>query len=271
VQKIRENCGQREKPTLQSILIFPHQGGRDPQARRGYTNPFFIVLAVLLSLFASRTQAAENGQSLSQAQVEEALRRYVLERSTWREEQVEVELRSFSPRALPEGPVTIAILKPSRGITPGPHRFLIGLQVNDREEARMWVDSEVRVFAEVVVSSQPLAHFEPLSPEKVRLERRNLGELPPQPLTSLEPLDGKQMTRPVEVNQVLTEVMVELPRVIRRGSVVTLVYESAGLHVETSGRAVEPGRVGERIRVENPSSGKVLEGRVLDDRTVQVN
>jgi flagella basal body P-ring formation protein FlgA len=29
--------------------------------------------------------------------------------------------------------------------------------------------------------------------------------------------------------------------------------------------------VGDRIRVENPSSGKVVEGQILNDRTVKVN
>jgi flagellar basal body P-ring formation protein FlgA len=59
--------------------------------------------------------------------------------------------------------------------------------------------------------------------------------------------------------------------VMRRGSAVTLVYESAGIRVETPGRAVEPGRVGDRIRVENADSGKVIAGQILDERTVRVN
>jgi flagella basal body P-ring formation protein FlgA len=233
---------------------------------------FFLILLMLLPLgFPLSAQTEGNRQALSPDRVVETLRQYVLERSAWRPDQVEVVLRSFTPPMLSDGTVDLVVLKPTRGVTPGLRRFLVAIQVNGREEARLWVDSEVQVFENVVVTSQPLAHYESVTPDKVRLERRNLGDLPLQPLTSLDTLAGRQVSRPIEVNQVVTASMMELPRVIRRGSVVTLVYESVGLHVETPGRATEPGRVGDRIRVENPSSGKVLEGQILDDRRVRVN
>jgi flagella basal body P-ring formation protein FlgA len=145
------------------------------------------------------------------------------------------------------------------------------VQINGREEARLWIDADVKVFVEVLVTSQPLAHFEPLSPDKVRLERRNLGESPAQPFTSFNDIQGKLAARPIEVNQVLAASLVELPQVIRRGATVSLRYESVGIRVEAPGRAMEPGRVGDRIRVENPDSGKVVEGQILDDRSVRVN
>jgi flagella basal body P-ring formation protein FlgA len=225
----------------------------------------------MLGLCPIGVDAERERLPLAPERVTETLRRYVLEQSAWQPEQVEVVLRSFTPPAIPNDAVDLVILKPNRGITPGVRRFLLSVRVNGREEGRFWVDAEVRVFANVIVTSQPLAHYELLSAEKVRVERRDLGSLPLQPLTSFEDLNGKQAARPIEVNQVLTAAMVELPRVIRRGGAVTLVYESAGLRVETTGRAAEPGRVGDRIHVENPSSGKIVEGHILDERTVKVN
>jgi len=222
-------------------------------------------------VLSPRLSLAERVPSLSQDSVAQVLRQYILERSGWRPEQVEVVLRSFTPPTIPAGTVDLVVLKPTRGVTPGLHRFLVGVQVNGREEARIWIDSDIQVFAEVVVTSQPIAQYELLTPEKVRLERRNLGETALLPLTSFEAFEGRQAARSIEVNQVVTTAMVELPRVIRRGGAVTLVYESAGLYVETPGRANEPGRVGDRIRVENPSSGKMLEGQILDDHRVKVN
>jgi flagella basal body P-ring formation protein FlgA len=232
---------------------------------------FLVCLMVFPLVFPLSAKTEDDKQPLSQERVVETLRQYVLERSAWRPDQVEVVLRSFTPPMLPDGAIDMVVLKPTRGATPGLRRFLVAVQVNGREEARLWIDSDVQVFENVVVTSQPLAHYEPVTLEKVRLERRNLGDLPLRPLTSLDALAGQHASRPIEVNQVVTASMVELPRVVRRGGVVTLVYESVGLHVETPGRATEPGRVGDRIRVENPSSGKVLEGQILDDRRVRVN
>jgi len=232
---------------------------------------FISVLLLPIVLPANDSMAGRQDQVLAPEQVVDAVRQHVLERSIWRSEQVEILLRSFSPLSLPNGTIELTVLKPTRGVTPGPRHFLISAQVNGQEDARFWVDSEIQVYDDVIVTSQPLAHYETISPEKVRLERRNLGDISDLPLTSLEALEGRQAARAVEVNRVLTVSMIELPRVVRRGGVVTLVYESIGLYVETVGKALEPGRVGDRIRVENPSSGKVVEGEILGDRRVRVN
>lgn len=230
-----------------------------------------LIQGLLLGCVALSASAEDKPQALTQERVVQTLQRYILEHSAWQSDQVEVALRSFSPLAMPEGKIGVVVLKPNVGVTPGRHSFLIGVQVNGREEARVWVDADVKVFAEVVVTSQPLARLEPVTPEKVRLERRDLGETPLQALTSIEELDGKLAARSLSVNQVLTASMVDLPQVLRHGSAVTLLYESAGIRVETPGRAVEPGRIGDRIRVENADSGKVVEGQILNERTVRVN
>ena len=38
-----------------------------------------------------------------------------------------------------------------------------------------------------------------------------------------------------------------------------------------SGLTVEPGKIGETIQVKNPSSGKLIRGVVVDERTVRIN
>jgi flagella basal body P-ring formation protein FlgA len=58
---------------------------------------------------------------------------------------------------------------------------------------------------------------------------------------------------------------------MKRGSSVTLVYETGSLRIETPGTAEEGGRVGDFIQVKNASSGKVLRGLVVDGRIVKVN
>jgi flagella basal body P-ring formation protein FlgA len=58
---------------------------------------------------------------------------------------------------------------------------------------------------------------------------------------------------------------------MKRGSPVTLLFDSGSLHVETAGVAEEVGKIGDLIQVKNPSSGKVLRGVVLDSRNVRLN
>lgn len=229
---------------------------------------FFLFL---VAIFPIRGEAGGEGQVVAREQVEDSLRHYVLEHSPWQPSQVEVAVRSFAPLSLPAGQVEMRVLSPNRGIIPGPRRFLLAVEVGGEEVKRVWVETTIRVFDEVVVTSRPLAHYEAISPDAVRLERRDLGTLFTRTFTKIAEVVGRQAARAIGVNETLTPSSVELPRVVRQGSTVTLVYESAGLRVETRGRAGEPGKVGDTIRVENPSSGKVLEGRILDAHTVRVN
>jgi|GEM_PF-2369695 flagella basal body P-ring formation protein FlgA len=63
---------------------------------------------------------------------------------------------------------------------------------------------------------------------------------------------------------------VEVPFAIKRGQLVKVVAEKGGIYVETLGRALQNGRVGDIIKVKNVYSGKIIEGRVKDEESVVV-
>ncbi len=81
---------------------------------------------------------------------------------------------------------------------------------------------------------------------------------------------GKVLKKSVAAGTVLTNQMLDSPRVIRRGGLVTIVGQSGPLFVKAKGKAEEPGRLGDRIRVKNLSSGREVVGTVADDGTIVV-
>ncbi|HEY2990922.1 MAG TPA: flagellar basal body P-ring formation chaperone FlgA [Candidatus Binatia bacterium] len=210
-------------------------------------------------------------QVVSQEQVEETLRQYVLKMGLWKPGQVEVRALGFKPVTLRPGKLALRILKPVKGIGPGVQTFLLSAEVASKEESQIWVRTEIRVYENVVVAARPFAHREVIAPEDVRLDWREISSFSPRPFTKIEDVVGKQVSRPTNVNEVLTPASAELPQVVRHGSAVVLVYESAHVRVETAGEAVQAGKVGDMIRVKNPASGKMLQGVVLDGRTVKVS
>jgi len=58
--------------------------------------------------------------------------------------------------------------------------------------------------------------------------------------------------------------------VVRPGQKVTLTEELSGLHLTTSGISLQTGSVGQRIRVRNAASGRVVVARVSDRTNVVV-
>ncbi len=241
-------------------------------------NPFqaktaALLRVVLLAIAALGTmaQSATPQQSLSREKVEAVLRQYVLQNAPWRPEDVEVRVIPFQAIALPGGPVNYRIASSARGVTPGLHSFLVAADVAGKEAAKIWIKTEIKVFEQVVVSSYPLAHHEPVRAKDVRLERRDISLLSARPFTRIEEVAGQQAARAIEVNEILTQKSIDQPTVVRRGSPVTLVYETGSLRVEAPGLAEEGGKLGEFIQVKNPSSGKLLRGVVLDGRTIRID
>jgi flagella basal body P-ring formation protein FlgA len=229
----------------------------------------FLLVAALFFLPIARAEG--QAQSLTREQIEAALRQHVISNGPWKPENVELRIASFQPVSVAAGSVNYRILKPAKGITPGLHSFLVAAEIAGREEARLWIKADIRIFEEVVVTSYPLAHHETVTADNVRVERRDISTLSGRPFARIADVEGQQAARAIEVNEILTQKTIDRATLVRRGSQVSLLYETGSLRVEAPGIAHEGGKIGDLIQVKNPASGKLLRGVVLDGRSVRVN
>jgi flagella basal body P-ring formation protein FlgA len=232
---------------------------------------WLCLLAMAAALCSAPLYGAAAPALFTVPRAEALLTRYVLANSQWAAEDVELKVTQFPPVTLPAGPFGHRVLKSTRGVTPGTTSFLLALDVAGKEHARLWVKAEVRVFEEVVVTSAPLAARELVQAKDLRVERRELSTLNGRSFKRIEEVEGQQALRAVAINEVLTQKFLDRPALMRRGSPVTLIYETRTLRVESPGLAVEGGRAGDAIQVKNPSSGKILRGIIVDARTVRIN
>jgi flagella basal body P-ring formation protein FlgA len=231
------------------------------------------IIGALMGLFLSLVAWADEkaGQVVTQQQVEEALRRYILKTGVWEAEQIEVRALSYKPVPVRPGKLGLRVAKPTKGISPGVQSFLLAAEVEGKEESQIWVRTEIKVHDNVVVSARPLARRQVIGAADVRLDWREVGSSAPRPFTKIEDAIGKQISRATNANEVLSPALADLPQVVRHGGAVILVYETERLRVEAVGEAVQGGKVGDVIRVKNPASGKMLQGVVLDGRTVKIS
>ncbi len=227
-----------------------------------------VVIAAIAIALAAPSAAA---MMLTAESIRATLQRHIVENSPWAAENVEVRVLSFQPVSIPSGAARLRVLRPVNGIAPGQQNFLIAVESGGKEQARLWAKADLRVFQEVVVSSQPLIAHEIVTGKEVRLERRDVSRLMARPFYRLDEVVGQQVARAITVNEPLTHTNINRPTLMRRGNAVLLVYENGGIRVEVPGTAEENGRAGELIQVKNPSSGKLLRGRVLDGRVVRID
>lgn len=89
-------------------------------------------------------------------------------------------------------------------------------------------------------------------------------------LTDPEALIGKTAKRPLRAGAALRAGDVMDTPAVKRGEVVTLIYESGGLRLSLRGRALADGAVGSMVRVANIQTNKVLEAIVDGQGTARV-
>jgi flagella basal body P-ring formation protein FlgA len=82
---------------------------------------------------------------------------------------------------------------------------------------------------------------------------------------------GKEARRALRAGELIRESDLKRPTLITKGAAVTMVFDSAGMHLTAMGKALAEGGQGDSIAVLNPTSYRQVVGVVIGPGTVQVN
>ena len=104
----------------------------------------------------------------------------------------------------------------------------------------------------------------------LRSTRRRVPGLPLSYVQEPAELRNRQLRRPLEAGTALQFDALEPAPVIRRGQAVTLITDAEGLEVRAPGEALSDAAPGQRVRIRNLASLKVIEGRADEAGTVRV-
>lgn len=96
------------------------------------------------------------------------------------------------------------------------------------------------------------------------------GRVAQDAITDADSLVGYAAKRQMRAGQKLRQGDVERPRMLKKGEVVTLIYEVPGMTLTAMGRAVTDGATGDIISVINAQSHRTVEAKVTGAGTVTV-
>lgn len=158
-------------------------------------------------------------------------------------------------------------IDPVRDLQPGRN----GLEVSCRKPYwKQHLAVQLHVYREVAVLAQAAAADSALKEDDLSYIRQDTGELNKGYFTREDALTGQLLRRSQRAGTVLTPDMIEAPMVIERGDEVTIRVEKPGIRIESKGTAMEPARAGERLRVRNNQSQKVITATAVSAGLVQV-
>lgn len=181
----------------------------------------------------------------------------------------EVQINRLDPRLrLPvcDQELSVSLQSPAQPIG----RLTLSVRCEGSRPWSVFVPGEVRLYREVVIVRRPLNRGSVLQAADIALLERDVGLLNQGYLTDLGQALGKQLTRPLQPDHVLSPAHLELAEVIRRGDQVVISARSGTIRVRMPGEALRGGAVGEQIQVRNQSSQRVIRARIMGRGQVEV-
>lgn len=135
---------------------------------------------------------------------------------------------------------------------------------------RLFVPVKVQRSQSVLVLTRNVASGETITADLFMAERRDTARIAGAAIAEPAQAVGRSARRMLAAGSVLTTGDLESPRVVRRGDTIALVSRQGGIEVRMEGRALADAGVDERVRVENLSSRRVVQGVAGADGSVLV-
>lgn len=166
-----------------------------------------------------------------------------------------------------QGPLNAFVLNKA---APLAARNTVGVRCEQGAEWTVYLpvmlDAEIRV----LVLRRAMPRGAPILEADVDAQLRRVPGLISQYVSDVGSLYQYRIKRPATAGAALTQDMLQRDAVIRRGQQVILVSRLSGIDVRANGVALSDGGDADRIRVQNQSSLKVVEGVVESSNLVRV-
>lgn len=147
----------------------------------------------------------------------------------------------------------------------------VGVRCDGPTAWSLYVPVRIGENRNIVVINRSINRGEIITDKDVALQERDITSLPYGYLANASDVVGKTIKRPLTAGSVVTPDALELQRIVKRGQSVTLISRIGSAEIRAQGKALSDGGQGDRVKVENASSRRVIEGVVRSADTVEVS
>lgn len=137
------------------------------------------------------------------------------------------------------------------------------IQCNDQKPWSIYAPARVSIYRKIPVATQDLKRGHKLSNTDFGWETRDISQLRQEVIADPASLVGLELRRNLGRGQAFLSSSAIAPKVIKRGDQIALRSSIAGIEVITSGTAMSDGRVGQKMRIKNNQSGRIVSGTVV--------
>lgn len=149
-------------------------------------------------------------------------------------------------------------------------RATVGVRCHHPSPWTLYVSVRVETLKEVYAAARSLRRGALLSEDDLERVEINVNRTSRGYYTDAEQLAGMELNRAMRAGEVVTPSRISAPQLVERGQTVLLMLESSAASVSMNGEALQSGALGDRIRVKNTSSDRIIEGEIVGDSRVSV-
>lgn len=164
--------------------------------------------------------------------------------------------------------------RPIRALVASPQhmkdRVVIELRCQDSKPWHIYVPVRIVGTSAVAVAAHAIVAGTVIKYTYVKTEQHDISELPLGFLDDPSIAIGLTAGRPIAGGAYLTNQQLVAAKAVQRGQSVTLIADAGGMSVRMAGRALSDGLMNQRVRVQNLSSGKIVEGIARSEQTVEI-
>ena len=138
----------------------------------------------------------------------------------------------------------------------------IGVKCSSPVAWTVYVPVKIKVLKSVVVAAKPLAAHQLITASDVKIQQLDVGSLRQGYINNIRQIVGQQLKYPIALGTVIKPKSVQAQKLVHRGEHIMLVALAGNMEVRMSGTALSDAVLGQRVRVKNISSKRVVEGVV---------
>jgi flagella basal body P-ring formation protein FlgA len=149
-------------------------------------------------------------------------------------------------------------------------RATIELRCQNAKPWHIYVQVRIIGTSPVAVAAHAIVAGSMLTAKDLKVEQHDISELPAGFLDDPAIAVGLTANRPISGGAILTNQQLVAAKAVQRGQSVTLVADLGGMSVRTAGKVLSDGLINQRVRVQNLSSGKIVEGIARSEQVVEI-
>jgi flagellar basal body P-ring formation protein FlgA len=149
-------------------------------------------------------------------------------------------------------------------------RITIELRCQDPKPWHLYVPVRIVSTSPVAVAVHAIVAGTAIKAGDLKIEEHDVSDLPLGFLDDPSVAIGLTASRPIAGGAYLTNQHLVAPKAVQRGQSVTLLADAGGISVRMAGRALSDGLINQRVRVQNLSSGKIVEGIARSQEVVEI-